>query len=60
MPYVFPYEDLFVYITAALIVGLLFFRVRIARRQKAQRDSGPKSQENYNHKLNNQKESPLH
>lgn len=37
MPYLFPYEDLFVYTISLLIFGLLYMRVRYAR--KRHRDS---------------------
>lgn len=35
MPYVFPYEDAFVYTIATLIVVLLYMRVRLARKRRA-------------------------
>jgi hypothetical protein len=34
MPYFFPYEDLFLYTIATLIAGLLFLRVRLARKRR--------------------------
>lgn len=34
MPYVFPYEDLFVGGVACVILGLLFLRVIVAKKQK--------------------------
>ena len=34
MPYVFPNEELFVYTITALIVVLLYMRVRIARKRR--------------------------
>ncbi len=37
VPYLFPYEDLFVYTISLLIVGLLYMRVRYARKRR--RDS---------------------
>jgi hypothetical protein len=33
MPYVFPYEDLFIYGVGALVVGLLILRVSLVRRR---------------------------
>lgn len=35
MPYVFPYEDLFVYTIATLIAGLLYMRVRLTKKRRA-------------------------
>ena len=41
MPYFFPYEDIFVYTIATLIVGLLYMRVRLARARRAHAESQP-------------------
>lgn len=60
MPYVFPHEDLFMYITAALIVGLLFLRVRLASRRKAQQHEGVARMEEENEAPHSTKESALH
>ncbi len=36
MPYVFPYEALFIWIVSLLIVGLLGLRVVVTRRRRQQ------------------------
>ncbi len=38
MPYIFPHEDLFVYTISLLIIGLVYIRVRLIRRRRAQMD----------------------
>ncbi len=45
MPYFFPYEDIFVYTIATLIVGLLYMRVRLARARRAHAESQPVDQD---------------
>jgi hypothetical protein len=34
MPYVFPYENLFVGLICLVIIGLVFFRWHVGKRQK--------------------------
>jgi len=36
MAYSFPYEDIFLYMIVVIIVGLLFMRVRLARKRREQ------------------------
>lgn len=38
MPYVFPYEDLFTGLVAAVIIGLLLTRIAVTRRLRRQRE----------------------
>lgn len=44
MPYVFPYEDLFVYTIATLIAGLLYMRVRLTKKRRALTESNDHEQ----------------
>ena len=40
MPYVFPHEELFALVMGALIIGLLLFRLGVARRRDNGGDRG--------------------
>jgi hypothetical protein len=45
MPYAFPYEDLFVGLIAALIIGLLLIRIAVSRRLRREGQDQPKNRD---------------
>lgn len=45
MPYVFPYEDLFIGLVVAVIIGLLLTRIAVTRRLRRESENGQRNRE---------------